>query len=96
LASTPDLAGWIEPLSGRVDFLNRQIHIALTRLRDDSMPEALLHHMAHASTMTLDDTDEAWITEMRRLRELADGLGAFETYSHDYDFSPVQIGAIGV
>jgi hypothetical protein len=61
--------------SGCVDFLNRQIHIALTQLRDDSMLEALLHHMAHASTMTLDDTDEAWITEMRRLRELGAPVG---------------------
>jgi hypothetical protein len=55
--------------SGRVDFLNRQIHIALTEYRD-WMPEMLLHHMAHASTLTRHDTEEEWIAEMRRLREL--------------------------
>ncbi len=54
--------------SGWVDFINREIHIALTEFRD-AMPSMLLHHMAHASTVTLDDTEEAWINEMRRLRE---------------------------
>ena len=58
-----------EPPSGWVDFLNREIHIALT-LRSDAMPSMVLHHMAHALTVTLDDTDEAWIAEIRRLREL--------------------------
>jgi len=58
-----------EPISGWVDFLSRRIYVALTDLRD-AYPSMLLHHMAHAATVTLDDTDEIWITEMRRLGEL--------------------------
>jgi hypothetical protein len=55
-----------EPPSGWVDFINREIQIALTEY-GEAMPSMLLHHMAHASTVTLDDTEEAWITEMQRL-----------------------------
>jgi hypothetical protein len=54
--------------SGWVDFINREINLALTEYRD-AMPSILLHHMAHASTVTLDDTEEAWTSEMQRLGE---------------------------
>jgi hypothetical protein len=56
-------------IAGWVDFLNRRIYVGLTQFLDE-YPCVLLHQMAHASTVTLDDTDEIWITEMRRLGEL--------------------------
>jgi hypothetical protein len=58
-----------EAIAGWVDFVNKRIYIGLTHFFD-AYPGVLLHQMAHASTETLDDTDEVWSAEMRRLGEL--------------------------
>lgn len=59
---------WNDPISGRVDFLNRQILIAITE-SIYAIPCMLLNQMAHALTVTRYDDEEAFISEMRRLRD---------------------------
>jgi hypothetical protein len=59
---------WFEPLSGRVDFLNRHIHVALAC--GYWMPAYLLRFMAHASTVMHHGTKAEWLIEMQRLCEL--------------------------